>query len=221
MSSESTAPAATKLITINDDDYRSTVTLQNLKKPDFKILLERLQNHADWKGLFPNDTAIDEWKDLKFWDPFISSTIEIIQECVANRDISKAKIRSLQRDLVQKEETLIENFSRENTSKIDPNHRRLAVLQMICRTLMDLLKEDMCKGVTNKISEVNIIIENAFTSSDTDVASLFPSERLLQSIYYVAGWHLGTVLKASTRRADFIFKAECKLDVAKRDYYAF
>ena len=211
---------ATFNLIIDRDAYAEHVDFNTLKLPNIQSVIEHsLLNHTDWKGIqdileSAKKEDTDKLKQASYWEPFIKKEIELVKSCITQK---VTKLKDMQKELVKVERKHIYQFANDKYMPfvvLAGDHQESykdqlligkwkGLLQVLARTVIDLVKHDMCSGVASSLLDIKEVVSNAFVVEDSVMLESFNNlragEALKESLYYISGWHLTACLKAGKR----------------------
>mmetsp|Transcript_13644 Transcript_13644/g.13212 ORF Transcript_13644/g.13212 Transcript_13644/m.13212 type:complete len:240 (-) Transcript_13644:34-753(-) len=115
----------------------------------------------------------------------------------------------MQRALVDKEIRLCQDFARDNVSTFGMDNNKVpwkGLLSSLCGAVFEMVKHNMCTDFSLTMLSVHAVVRDCFSLQYSDLVNCFcrieNGEKLLSSIYYIAGWLLSSMKKAAIRRQE-------------------
>ena len=218
---------------VNDSDDTLPPTLPNYEVlPSFKslhsvdtkkIVTEHLPNHPSWvkHASKINEPDVEILLSYSLWKDVVQQYIHRISSCVVNA-VNKSKLKMMQRRLVEIEEELVNEFAEKTKEQfIDGGNDKekeyfyRAFLGILCTTVFELVKSDMCNSRSSVIIHIKESIDESFSLGFYLLENKFAAHKngglIKESVYYIAGWLMHACMKNSRQRRDELSK--CMIDL--------
>ena len=209
---------------VSSYEYSTQCSFKALHSPNIGQLVMMLKQHRDYVGFrdkidLLSEMGKDQLVSTRFWDPFAVSIIAVVRDCVTSEDKLLSKMK---RKLVEMERSVVNKFITTHAVHISSDAystpRSQALLHVLCTAFIELVKHDMCKGITQQCYSIIDVVNKAFLMADADIHNYFATlgagnrkltKSLLEFIYYIAGWHAHALKKASVRRRRSLRELMC------------